>query len=326
MKTVLIFIAGLSCLTTLALPTPPCERAWQNPAQRARDRFSYHISQVKENHITVDISSAHLKKVENKEPSSLYPNFKLRLYKGEKVALKPITQAFKSKRPLMQNEVSESLRELAVYRTLQQLGIPTLFKGVTMLPHTKEDIADTTRLTWPREEMSPFISGDNLLLPTNMAQVNKQNRAMGRADPTLSGNGPPSNQKSPFTEPRYFMVLKFQEGEVLHLDKTTHIDWIMNRNSYLINQTAEDLKNIKALFVKYLILPRDFQVLLSADGRMYIFDVEYYEFLGTGTKGQQSEYAKYIDGGFKTEEERLHTINLYFEDLGFPDYFKAFMD
>ena len=326
MKLFLIF--SLFCLATLAGPTKPCERAWQSPAQRAKDLFSFYQSQIKVQHITVDINSTHLKEPEQHHSSlhppklSLYPPLKLKLYKGGKVVLKPISSAFKP-RGLWEGEMSESYKELAVYRTLQQLGIPTLFKGVTML-HNKADIEDTTRFIWPAEELRfpdfaepPFVN--------QLTQGKKKASSAFSAhitDQSLFFNANPlsSHPNSTSTDPPIFMVLKFQEGDVLHLDKATHTNWIMNRVGYVTDQTAQDLKTIKDLFIQYAILPKDFQIILSPDGRVHIFDVEYYEFLGDKSLIPQNEHAGQAAKSLKTQTEKAQMINLYFENLAWPNH------
>ncbi len=328
MKTLLTFSLFIGCLTALAQsPAGLCERTWQSPAQRAQGIFTHYQSQVKAHRITVDIDPGHLKKIK-KPPEhrlSRFPSFQLMLYKGKRMVLKPLSLVAKNPEKA---SLTESYRELAVYRTLQALNVPTLFYGVTRLK-TKALPAEPPALSNFQEQL---VRNSN-----NGAHVSLDWQAKGShfdsphfSHPLMALSrhfSPPKRKNKPLLlEPEFFMVLKFQEGEVLHLDKVTNANWALSRTGHMTDQTAQDLKTIRDLFVKYAILPRDFQIVLSPEGQVHTFDVEYYEFLGDKAISPQNEYAHLVDSVFNTEEEKHHLINLYFDKLvALPNHIQDLM-
>ena len=285
-----------------AFSTPACEKAWQSPAQKAQELFQNYQAQMIQGNIPANIHSIHLKPLSENTvpPPSIPPSSKLRVYNGEIVFLKPLKKVFNFhnfKHEQIGSPISENLlkglRELAVYRTLQDLQIPTLFLGVTSL---KKELLNLSFSYAGTEAGQPRLS---------------KMRHQGWRTNT---ENPSSEFESAKQEEELFMVLKFQEGDTLHLDKRTHTDWFMNRTGHIQMQTIRDLKKIKELFLKYHILPRDFQILVSKDGRAYIFDVEYYEFLGDSSKSSLNGSADQTQN-FKTDQERYQLIQLYFEEL-----------
>ena len=78
----------------------------------------------------------------------------------------------------------------------------------------------------------------------------------------------------------FFIVSRFQEGDLWHLDRSHEWRW-KNSCRSITNRTYQDLSALKKLFLRYHIMPWDMQVIVSSKtGAIYMIDVEYYEFVG----------------------------------------------
>ncbi len=172
---------------------------------------------MQDNNIKIDIKPHEIDNIRWAEQEELQPatrkpepSLKIGTLSGKKVFLKKIDHDS----PIRSNRHK---RELAVFRTLHELEILTLFKGVT----TDE-------------------------------------------------NG------------QLYMVSEFQEGVVFFLDKKMHPyapspPFTLKRKL----QRMSWLSSLKQMFIKYHIEPQDMQVLISkTTGRIYLIDVEFYQFLG----------------------------------------------
>ncbi len=135
------------------------------------------------------------KKYNRHENSQFY---KVAKWRGEKVFLKQITQP-------------NGERELAILRTLSEIGIPVLFKGVVRN-----------------------------------------------------------------TDGSLYMVSSFQESPVFKSLEAAFKSFDVKYHTDILQQ----LKHIYSLFLEYGVSDKDFQFMVSAEGKVYVVDVEFYTFLG----------------------------------------------
>ncbi len=267
-----------------------CEKRAFSAPEKAQRLFEYHEDQISHRHkITVDLDLAHLK--ESVEESLDLPLgmansafITVGYLSGEKFFLKEIEEGGHS--------LQSTTRELAVFRTLTALNVPTLFKGVG--------------------KMSVDFNTGELL-------AHRPQGVMGREGHAIT-----------------FMVSRFQAGATYLLDRMNN----MGMNSHPVSITAKThkgLKRIKTLFLKYHILPRDLQVMISQDGWPHIIDPELFEFLG-GQPGEKldshwqevertadllapedSLFLKKLKGFMSRDKTYEDLINFYFEQLEWPE-------
>ena len=78
------------------------------------------------------------------------------------------------------------------------------------------------------------------------------------------------------TDGTLYMVSKFQKGATLRNQE----DVLENVNEQYHESVRQQVREIKIAFSELGVLYTDFQFMVSAEGKVYLIDVEYYQFLG----------------------------------------------
>ena len=84
---------------------------------------------------------------------------------------------------------------------------------------------------------------------------------------------------------KFYMVSQFQEGAFFRI-KPQHrgryvSDGSLDLNYNITNTTYRKLRELRDLFIKYGVVPSDFQFIVSKEGEVYVIDLEYYRIFGS---------------------------------------------
>ena len=78
------------------------------------------------------------------------------------------------------------------------------------------------------------------------------------------------------TDGTLYMVSKFQKGAALRVQENV----LEHVNKQYYESVRQQVIEIKIMFSEFGILYRDFQFMVSEEGKVYLIDVEYYQFFG----------------------------------------------
>ncbi len=83
---------------------------------------------------------------------------------------------------------------------------------------------------------------------------------------------------------KFYMVSQFQEGAFFRI-KPQHLGRYFSEgldlNYNITNTTYRKLRELRDLFIKYGVVPSDFQFIVSKEGEVYVIDLEYYRIFGS---------------------------------------------
>lgn len=99
-----------------------------------------------------------------------------------------------------------------------------------------------------------------------------------------------------------YMALQFKEGRFIR--------WCVKSEApYITEQACLQMEEIKAMFLKYGIVPSDLQAIISRDGFAYLIDVQNFQFMGTDS-GEGQEHLKGLLDMYFALFSRLQDVSI----------------